>query len=126
MANDLFIAISLCIILEPSVSFGRKKFYLSIQGTVLSYILFRCHQNLPLMFIARALDGASGVIFPVAQVIGVLSVPKSFQKFWSDWNGIRTWFILGSFWWYYHSWWLVYGCFIWFALLLSNVILVIR
>ena len=65
--------------------FGRKKILaFSISGTVLSYILFAIGivtKNLPLMFIARALDGASGGNISVAQaVIGDISSPQSRAK----------------------------------------------
>lgn len=65
--------------------FGRKKILaLSITGTAFSYVLFAIgilSKNLPLMFIARALDGASGGNISVAQaVIGDISSPQSRAK----------------------------------------------
>lgn len=65
--------------------YGRRKILaLSITGTASSYILFAIGiitKNLPLMFISRALDGASGGNISVAQaVIGDISSPQSRAK----------------------------------------------
>lgn len=65
--------------------FGRRRVLaLSISGTAVSYVLFAIGivtKNLPLMFISRALDGASGGNVSVAQaVIGDISSPKSRAK----------------------------------------------
>jgi DHA1 family tetracycline resistance protein-like MFS transporter len=65
--------------------YGRRKVLaFSISGTALSYILFAIgilHKNLPLMFISRALDGASGGNISVAQaVIGDISQPQNRAK----------------------------------------------
>lgn len=65
--------------------YGRRRVLaLSISGTALSYVLFAIGivtKNLPLMFISRALDGASGGNVSVAQaVIGDISSPQSRAK----------------------------------------------
>jgi len=65
--------------------YGRRKILaLSISGTCVSYILFGIgiiSKNIPLMFISRALDGASGGNISVAQaVIGDISTPQNRAK----------------------------------------------
>lgn len=65
--------------------YGRRKILaLSISGTCISYILFAIgivSKNIPLMFISRALDGASGGNISVAQaVIGDISTPQNRAK----------------------------------------------
>lgn len=65
--------------------YGRRRVLaLSISGTAMSYVLFAVGvltKNIPLMFIARALDGASGGNISVAQaVIGDISSPQSRAK----------------------------------------------
>lgn len=65
--------------------FGRRRVLaLSISGTACSYVLFAIgviSKNIPLMFIARALDGASGGNISVAQaVIGDISSPQNRAK----------------------------------------------
>ncbi len=65
--------------------YGRRKILaISISGTVISYLVFAygiLTKNIPLMFISRALDGASGGNVSVAQaVIGDISNPQSRAK----------------------------------------------
>ncbi len=65
--------------------YGRRRVLaLSISGTAFSYLLFAfavLTKNIPLMFVARALDGASGGNISVAQaVIGDISSPQSRAK----------------------------------------------
>lgn len=65
--------------------YGRRRVLaLSISGTAFSYLLFAyavLSKNIPLMFIARALDGASGGNISVAQaVIGDISSPQNRAK----------------------------------------------
>lgn len=65
--------------------YGRRQVLaLSICGTAFSYVLFAIGillHNLPLMFVARALDGASGGNISVAQaVIGDISSPQNRAK----------------------------------------------
>ena len=65
--------------------YGRKKILalsISWNRTIIYFICnWNCHQNLPLMFIARALDGASENNISVAQaVIGDISSPQSRAK----------------------------------------------
>jgi DHA1 family tetracycline resistance protein-like MFS transporter len=64
---------------------GRKKVLtISIFGTSISYVLFAIgimSKNIPLMFISRILDGASGGNISVAQaVIGDISTPANRAK----------------------------------------------
>lgn len=70
---------------QLSDKYGRRKVLaLSIVGTASSYILFAIGiftRNLPLLFISRALDGASGGNISVAQAaIGDISSPENRAK----------------------------------------------
>ncbi|MDD3266775.1 MAG: MFS transporter [Burkholderiales bacterium] len=70
---------------QLSDRYGRRKVLaLSIMGTASSYILFAIGiftKNLPLLFISRALDGASGGNISVAQAaIGDISSPQNRAK----------------------------------------------
>jgi DHA1 family tetracycline resistance protein-like MFS transporter len=65
--------------------YGRRKVLaFSISGTAISYALFAVavsSKNIPLMFISRALDGASGGNISVAQaIIGDISEPANRAK----------------------------------------------
>lgn len=83
--------------------YGRKKILaLSISGTSISYILFAIGiytKNIPLMFISRALDGASGGNISVAQaVIGDISpAEKRAKNFGLIGMAFGIGFILGPF-----------------------------
>lgn len=66
-------------------NYGRKKLLaISIIGTSISYLLFTIAiyiKNIPLMFIARALDGVTGGNIAIAQtVIGDISDPQDRAK----------------------------------------------
>lgn len=67
---------------QISDKYGRRKVLaLSIFGTAISYILFAIaiiHKNIPLLFISRILDGATGGNISIAQaVIGDISEPAN-------------------------------------------------
>lgn len=82
---------------------GRKKVLaFSIFGTAVSYLVFAyaiMTRNLPLMFISRALDGATGGNISVAQaVIGDISPPKHrARNFGLVGMALGSGFILGPF-----------------------------
>lgn len=86
-----------------SDKYGRKKILaLSIAGTAFSYILFAYaiySKNLYLMFISRALDGATGGNISVAHaVIGDISIPKNrARNFGIVGMALGSGFILGPF-----------------------------
>lgn len=88
---------------QLSDRFGRKKLLtLSISGTVISYLLFGVGiitKNLPLLFCARVLDGASGGNISIAQaVIGDVSTPENRAKnFGLIGISIGVGFVLGPF-----------------------------
>lgn len=70
---------------QLSDSYGRKKVLVfSILGTAISYILFAygiVTKNIPLLFLSRLLDGASGANISVAQaIIGDISPESSLAK----------------------------------------------
>ena len=70
---------------QLSDRYGRRKILvLSIAGTAISYVLFAIGiitKNIPLLFISRALDGASGGNISVAQaVIGDVSHPDRLAR----------------------------------------------
>lgn len=88
---------------QLSDRFGRKKILLtSILGTALSYIMFAYAlytKNLPLLFIARAIDGISGAnISTASAVIGDISEPaKRARNFGLIGVSLGLGFILGPF-----------------------------
>jgi len=78
---------------QLSDKYGRKKLLAaSLFGTCLSYIVFAYGiiiHNLPLLFIARALDGITGGNISIAQAtIADITAPKDRAKFWTYWRGI--------------------------------------
>ncbi len=88
---------------QISDKYGRKKILIfSISGTVCSYILFALaiyFKNIPLMFISRILDGASGGNISIAQAIigDISSADKRARNFGFIGMALGLGFILGPF-----------------------------
>ena len=119
--------------------FGRRKILaFSIAGTAISYLVFAYAiytKNIPLMFISRALDGATGGNISVAHaVIGDISEPaKRARNFGIVGMALGSGFILGPFFGgklsdpLVVSWFNAYTPFIFTAILSAlNVMLVIK